>query len=249
MDGVVQEYFTSKGEMKRRKDVFAKMTISFFITICLLSFSYIIELPQIVVPLLMAFITVIILLIILVNHILNKQSNYRVYLSEKEIERKFGNASKKYLIKDIKSIRIKRTTKGLIREIRFRMSGTEMFHINGLDEFEKFNEEIFQVIKEDTQVDYFKEPPIDFDHPMYYVFFGPVLGVISTLFFRLLLAVGENNIGYIQLIIACYIIFVGMFYIIGKPTRSRYGDKNKKTDYIFGAVFLVLGILFILLNI
>lgn len=226
--------------MNRRKIAFAQLSISFYITVCILTFHLIVSFPRILVPCFVIFAIIIVLLILVVNKMLTKQSGWEISLSSEKIVREFKNTVEQYPINDIKSIRIKRNCKGFIREIRFRMAGTKTFFINGLEDFENFREELLEFAK-DAQVINYKEPPIDYDHWLFYPLLGPVLGIISTLFIKLLLSVGESNIKYIQLILAAYLIMVGIFFIISQPVRSRYGNKNRKIDIIFGVILSLIG--------
>lgn len=238
-----KEYKTSKNEMNRRKRAFITLSISLFLSICIFSLDAIISLPEILVPTLIIFAIILILLIVRVNKTLDNQACLRICLSDSKLEWKFKdpNNSSKCLLSDIESIRIKRTTKGLLREIRIVISGMKFLYINGLEFFEEFIDDLISK-NENVKIIKFKES-INFDHPLYYVFFGMVVGIVTTLLFRLIPLISENNIKYVQLSLACFIIFAGMSFVINKPVRGRYGNKNVIADYICGILFLVTGVI------
>jgi hypothetical protein len=53
---------------------------------------------------------------------------------------------------EIKSIRIKGTTKDLIREIRLGLTGATAVHINGLEGFEQFKDDLIDAAADDVGV-------------------------------------------------------------------------------------------------
>lgn len=132
--------------MDRRKRAFATLAISLFLSICVFSCDFVIALPEILGPSLLIFAMVLMLLIVFFNKILDNQSYLRISLSESELEWKFKNSRQKYVLPDIKSLRIKRTTKGFIREIRIGLSGMKYLFINGLEDFEKFKDDVTSTI-------------------------------------------------------------------------------------------------------
>jgi hypothetical protein len=163
---------------------------------------------------------IIIVLLIIINFLVCSIIPFEVRSEppeDSELMWKFKDSrnSKECLLSDIKSIRVKRTTRGLLREIRIGISGTKFLYINGLEEFEEFINDLISANKNVTIVK-FKEL-IDFDHPLYYVFFGTTVGIVTTLFFRFIPRISENNMKYVQLIFAAYLIFTGLFLLINKP--------------------------------
>jgi hypothetical protein len=177
----------------------------------------------------------------LTYRVLDRQSYLQVSLSDNELKRNFKNASESYLLSDIKSIRIKRTTRGLIREIKLNIIGDTAIFINGLEDFETFKDDLIKSTKHIKVINY--KETIDFDHPLYYVFFGAITGTISTLLFKSMFLISESNIKYVQVSIDGFIIIMGLFWIISKPIRSRYGNKNIISDYIFGLLILIIGLI------
>lgn len=185
-----------------------------------------------------------ILLIIRANKTQDNQTKLRVCISESELEWKFKRSNDKCKLTDIKSIRIKRNIKGLIREIRIGINGMKYLYINGLEDFEKFIEELLGSTG-DVKIKRFKEP-VDFDHPLYYLCLGTLIGILLTLFFRFIPNIGENNVKYVQMICVGFIFFTGLFMLINKPVRGRYGSKNVIADYISGLLFLAIGLLILI---
>lgn len=236
-----KKYVTSKNEINRRKKAFTSLEISFLLSVCVFSIDVIFSFPEI--SILCIFIISLILFSLsrIINKVLDKQSYLEIFLSDSELQRNFKNASEKYLLDKIKSIRIKRTTRGLIREIRLNVSGENAIFINGLEDFENFKDDLINATN-DIKIINYKEP-IDFDHPLYYVFFGTIVGTVSTLLFRLMFIISQSNIKYVQFLLDGFIIIMGLFWIISKPIRSRYGNKNIISDYIFGLSILIIGLI------
>lgn len=236
-----KKYITSKKEIKRRKIAFATLEISLFISACIFSLDAIFSFPKFSIPCILISLVILFLIKTLVNRVLDRQSYLQVSLSDNELKRNFKNASESYLLSDIKSIRIKRTTRGLIREIKLNIIGDTAIFINGLEDFETFKDDLIKSTKHIKVINY--KETIDFDHPLYYVFFGAITGTISTLLFKSMFLISESNIKYVQVSIDGFIIIMGLFWIISKPIRSRYGNKNIISDYIFGLLILIIGLI------
>jgi lysophospholipase L1-like esterase len=136
------EYITSKKEMDRRKRAFISLSGSFFVSTCILSLDFIILLPHVLVPILLIIAAILVLLILRVNKTQDAQAGLRICISGNELEWKFKGSSDKCLLKDIRSIRIKRNIKGAIREIRIGIYGMKYLYINGLEDFEEFIDDL-----------------------------------------------------------------------------------------------------------
>jgi|GEM_PF-1065294 len=237
-----RKYSVSKNEMKRRRNAFVKLVISFYLTTFILLFNEITLFPKISIPIAIIFAVVFISLIFAVDRMFRKQADWQICLSDKYLKRDFGKTSEKYLLSDINVIRIKRTTHGSIREITFKRLEGKNFFISGLDDFEKFNDDVISHAKNAKIINY-KEPPVDYDHPLFYVFLGPILSAILILPLKLLLSVGEANFKYIQFAIACFLIVTGIFFIVKQPTSGRYGMKKRVADLVIGLLFFAVGAL------
>ncbi len=239
-----REYISSRKEMNRRKRAFINLSSSFFISLCIFSTDAIILLPQILVPAYIIVATSLILLIARLNKTLDNQACLQICLSDNELEWRFISSSDNCKLTDIRSIRIKRNIKGFIREIRIGTYGMKYLYINGLEDFEKFLDDLISSTK-NVKLKEFKEL-INFDHPLFYLCLGTIFGILITSFFRLIQYIGENNIKYIQFSIACFLILTGMFFVLNKPVRGRYGNKNIIADFICGFLFLAIGVLIII---
>lgn len=236
----LKEYITSKKEMDRRKRAFINLSGSFFASTCIFSLDYIILLPHVLVPVLVIIAAILVFLILRANKAQDNQAGLRICISGSELEWKFKGSSDKCLLSDIRSIRIKRNIKGAIREIRIGIYGMKYLYINGLEDFEEFIDDLLGSIK-NVKIKRFKEP-VDFDHPLYYLFLGTLFGVLLTSFFRFVPSIGDRNIKYVQILCAGFVIFTGMFIHINKPFRGRFGSKNVAADYIIGSLFLAIGV-------
>ncbi len=242
-----QEIYTiMKSEMTRRKIAFSQLLISFYISIFILSFQPIISFPEISFPCFTLLAAVFGILILIVNKMLTKQAGWQFHLTEQKIIKNNGTEDESYLLKDITSIRIKRNCRGNIREMRFRTSGTSTFYINGLKDFENFHDNVLTSVKDVNIVNY-KEPPVDYDHWLFYLFLGPVLGVTATFFFRLMISAGDEFFNYILYMIACYAMILGIFFFICRPVKGRYGVKVKNADIVCGLLLLIIGLLLLLI--
>ncbi len=243
-----KEYTVNAREMRRRKLDFSKMLISFELTVLIFAFRPVVSFPEISVTLIIIAAAVTALLIIVVSKMLNRQSDWKFYLSGEAIEKQYVDFSENYPLSGIKSIRVKRTCKGYIREIRFKTSEEKPFFINGLNDFEGFYNEL-TALTENRGIEFinYKEPPVDYDRPVFYLILGSVLGIITSLIFKFMFSVSEESLTIIRLLISGFLIVFGSFCVLYQPVRSRYGRKSSKVDIIFGLISLGFGILIIIL--
>ncbi len=238
-----REYASSKEEMNRRKKAFMNLSGSFFVSVCIFSLDFIKMVPHILVPTFIIVATILVILVLRANKTQDNQKKLRICISHNELIWKFKRSSDKCLLSDIRSIRIKRNIKGFIREIRIGIYGMKYLYINGLEDFEEFLNDLLDSTK-GVKIKKFKEP-VDFDHPLYYTFLGTTLGLLLTLFFRFVPSIGETNVQYVQVACAGFVIFTGLFLLINKPIRGRFGSKNLIADYISGSLALAAGVFII----
>ena len=240
----VKEYITSIDELIRRKKAFIALEISMFLSIIIFSFNIVTSYPVLSILALSILAVLMIMFWFLTNRILNKQSHIKVRISGNKIEKEFKNLNEEYLLSSIQSIRIKRTSKGLIREIKFNMIRANPLFINGIEDFEDFNNDLLSKIPNIEMIK-FKEP-IDLDHLLFYPILGTIIVTVTSIALKLLTLFNEATLKYLRFSLACFIILLGIYFISKKPVKGRYGDKNKIADYIFCLFFLGAGIFIIL---
>ncbi len=116
-----KEYKASKSEMGRRLKAFIRLILFLYLSACVCSIDLIIKHPAASVPVLIISVIIPALLWLFFRNVFNKEAEKKVYLSESEMLRNFKKSQEKYLIKDIKDIRIKRTVNKSIRELRIKI--------------------------------------------------------------------------------------------------------------------------------
>jgi hypothetical protein len=138
--------------------------------------------------------------------------NNKIILTKKYIKKN----NKEYLVSDIDQIKVKRTSKEYIREIKIVLKNYNVFYINGIDDFEEFRKELEDYLQKDVEKSEYYEP-IDYDHPLFYFFLGILLGAVciqSTKYFSTL---NHNELGIIYYILSSITIILGIYFIITKP--------------------------------
>ena len=148
------------------------------------------------------------------------------------------------LFSHIVKLKIKRTTKGYIREIKIELKNSNSIFVNGLNDFEQFKEKVMNHCSKSITIKEMNEL-IDFDHPFFYIFFGFAVSSISTTFIRLMAGLNASNLQTLYLIVLLYNLIISVFIILTKPVSRRFGQKKQSADYILGGlIFLIDVILF-----
>jgi hypothetical protein len=234
-----EEYKSSISEMNRRKKAFLTLSISFFISISISSIGFFLSYLQLVLPFMAILALFLAFAVLSFNRFLNRSKSIKIKISNQKIEEIWLNKHDIYDIKSIKSVRIKRTTANLIREIQFVISGVRPFYVNGLDGFEEFNNRLLLFLDKDVKIHKLKEP-MDFDHPLFYVLLGTLVGIFSILYLKILF-IHSNYIWLFQLSTACFTIIVGIYWLFSKPITGRYGISKKIVDNVMGTLFIIIG--------
>jgi hypothetical protein len=234
-----EEFKSSIGEMNRRKIAYLTLSISFFISISISSIGFFLSYLQLVLPFMAILALFLAFAVFSFNRFLNRSKSIKINISDENIEKIWLNKNDIYDIKSIKSVRIKRTTANLIREIRFVISGVRPFYVNGLDRFEEFNNRLLLILDKDVKIYKLKEP-IDFDHPLFYVLLGTLVGIFSILFLKILF-IHSDYIRLFQLSTACFTIIVGIYWLFSKPITGRYGQNKIFIDNVMGILFIIIG--------
>jgi len=133
-------------------------------------------------------------------------------------------AKEKFLIKKINKLTIKRTTNNTIREMGIFFDDGKSIFINGLSNFEKFENNLLKKINKNVVIKNTGEP-MDFDS----IFFYPILGLILSFGTIYLLKLMTNFSYQTMRVILCisiiYIFLIGLYLIVSKSISKRYGKK------------------------
>jgi hypothetical protein len=233
------EFIISKNEITRRKKAFATLLSSMIVGLLLGSFifSYPISIYgySLVIA---AFFPLIIITFIFLNSI----SRLKIYISDEGIKKVNDKLSESFLFSDIKSIKVKRRTNGMIREIYIFFNNQKELIITAFEEdFEKIRNLLISKINSNILVKEIKEP-INFDHPLFYSILGLPISFIGILFIKIVTTLDYFQTKYILLGLSVYVFIIGMYFIIKKPTSIRSGRKQTIIDYIIGLIIACGGI-------
>ncbi len=163
-----------------------------------------------------------------------------ITLSDKHLDRTSPGTTETYLITDIKKINIKRRKNGPIREIKITFSSGAKLFINEVNDFEGFYTRLSGLLKGDVKVKTMIEP-IDFDHHLFYISFGVLVGAGIPLLMSLFASLGYSVVKYLYLATAFYAFVLGGIIIYKRTFSKRFGSHLRSIDIISGLVFIALG--------
>jgi hypothetical protein len=116
--------------------------------------------------------------------------------------------------------------------------------MNGVQDFKRLEQDLRGKLPANVVIVEAREP-IGYDHPLFYVVFGLVVGVAFALAVRAMATLNESGLKWATLSIACYSALLGVFVLLARPLTQRYGPKSRTGDLILGLVALVAGILLV----
>jgi hypothetical protein len=152
----------------------------------------------------------------------------------------------KYPLSDISSVKIKWTTQKTIREIYIWLKEGKAVFITALDNFIGFKDELLEKLDKQISIKEIHEP-IKYDHPLFYVLLGLLIGISSVFGFKSLIQFDNQTIKVGTHALFIYTVVLGIYFFIAKPIAKRSGEKTKTLDYIAGSTLIILGILVYLL--
>jgi ABC-type multidrug transport system fused ATPase/permease subunit len=239
------EFLISEKELTRRKKAFATLlssiTVGLFLSSLLLDF-------KISIYGWLFFIILLLFLITITFHFFNSISELKIYISEKEIKKTNKKKVETFLLSDIKSVKVKRRTNGIIREIYITFNNQKELIITALEEnFENIKNMI--VGKADSGI-LLKETKelMDFDHPLFYSILGLPISFVSILFIKLITNLEHSQTKYILFAFSLYAFAIGAYFFIKRPMFVRFGRKYAVNDYIFGLIIICGGIFLFLVG-
>jgi len=211
---VLVKYKVSKKEIIRREKAFLSLTVSLFLGSILASIFFNFPISY----LFFSFFALFLLLINLwLKKFFNKFLKMKIYLSEKFLIR----GKEKFLIKKIIKLTIKKTTNDTVREIGISFVDGKSLFINGLGNFEKFEDNLIKNVGKNVVIKNIREP-MDFDS----IFFYPILGLIlsfGTVYLLKFITTCSYQIMKVTLYASIiYVFSMVMYFIISKPISKRY---------------------------
>jgi len=236
------EYNISLKEIDRRKKAFTTFIISILFGLIISAFDFIISNILLSVIFILTFAIFLYISRMLTIKSLNYFSQIRFLMNDESIERKTKKSEEIYLFKDITKLNIKRTSKGYIREIGLFLKDENSIFINGLNDFELFREKLMNNCSKSIKIKKINEL-IDFDHPLFYLFFGFIVSSIFTMFIRLIAGLNSSNLEIIYLSVLFYNLIVSLFFILKKPISKRFGKTTQITDYILGILIFLADVI------
>ncbi len=146
-------------------------------------------------------------------------------------------SSHEYQLHSIRHAQAKRTTAGVIREIKLSFDDGSAVYVNGLENSESFWDCLNSRDTGASQA--FIHEPIDYDHPLFYVALGCVLGASMALTVRTGVSAPQLSGHWVYVALAAYSFVVSVFWLRAKPVSGRYGIRAVTWDYAVTAVAFV----------
>ncbi|MDD4409420.1 MAG: hypothetical protein PHW52_02065 [Candidatus Pacebacteria bacterium] len=239
------EFLISKEELTRRKKAFSTLLAS--VAVGLLLSSLLLDFKISIYGWLF-FVIMLLFSITITFHFFNSISGLRIDISEKEIKKIDKKKIGTFLLSDIKSIKVKRRTNGVIREIYITFNNRKELIITALEEhFEDVKDLIVSkagggiLLKETREL-------IDFDHPLFYSILGLPISFASVLFIKLIISLDHLQTKYILFACSLYVLAMGAYFFIKRPMLIRFGREYTFADYIFGFMIICGGIFLFLVG-
>jgi hypothetical protein len=148
-----------------------------------------------------------------------------------------GKKLETYLLTDLKGVQIKQTVRGTIREIKICLIDGNSLYVNALQNIGQFKEELLSKIGGKIVVKELKEH-IDYDHPIFYLFFGLLVGFLAISLIKLLEIFNYKNINIFYFAVFSYAVLLGIYFLLKKPVSKRHGIKTQSIDYVFGLLLI-----------
>jgi hypothetical protein len=233
-------YTVSSTEMARRMRAYATLVISLFTGAAVSSFDRLLAAPGITVAALLGLAVALGLSWLLFLAYFRRYSDTLVRLDDSALERTRGETTETWRLEDVAGVRVKRTTRGGIRELTLRLRDGRRVSLSGIEDYERLARELRDRVPERAAWSEVREP-IDYDHPLFYVVFGTLVGLALTFSVRALLAMDARGLRWTSFGIGCYAAIVGAFFLVARPVAERYGPRSRVADFILGALGLLAG--------
>ncbi len=238
----MKSYAASNAELQRRLRAYTTLIVSLLAGIAISSIDYLIAAPAIWSIGLGGLALLLLLSRVALVRSLRNYTLLELRLDDTHIERARGGTVEKYALADIAGLRIVRTSRKSLREITARMRDGQRLSMNGVEEFERLEQDLRGKLPGNVTISEVREP-IDYDHPLFYVVFGLVTGAAFTLAIRAMATLSEGGLKWATLAIACYAAILGIYVLLARPLSQRYGPRSRFGDFVLGLFSLIAGIL------
>ena len=241
MNPDTKQYSIFQQEIKRRIDAFTRLICSIALgfiisSIIFFSFSFLNLLYSIIISALIIF-----LLRISFVKSCDSFSQIKILLTRQYLIRNTRKSSEKYLFQDINKINVKRTIKGNIRAIKIGFTNNSSIYINALTNFDQLKNNLINKCSTEIKPKEFKEH-INYDHPIFYIILGLLIGLSSNIIFIFFTNLNINNLKIVYYFFIVFNFLGGLFFVLYKPISKSYGNKAKIQDFVFGLLAIVSSI-------
>jgi len=235
-------YATSTAELHRRLRAYTTLIVSLLAGIALSSIDYLVVAPAIWLAGLAGIGLALALSRLAFARSFRSYARIELHLDDYCLERTRGTASEKYPLADVTRLSVLRTTRKSIREITARLNDGRRLSMNGVEDFERLEQELRSRIPASATVTETREP-IDYDHPLFYVVFGGLVGLAFTMAIRAMSSLSQGSLKWTTLGIAGYATILGAYFLLARPIAQRYGSKSRSGDYLIGLLAILAGII------
>jgi hypothetical protein len=234
-------YTTSAEEWQRRLRAFTTLIVSLLCGIALSSIDYLFRAPVFWLAGLGGLALLLVLARVALTHSVRSYAALGLRLDDTHIMRARGETVEKFALADITRVRIVRTSRKALREITAQMKNGGRLSMNGVEDFERLEQDLRSRIPASVPVTETREP-IDYDHPLFYVVFGLIVGAAFTLAIRAMLNLSEGGLKWATLAIASYSALLGIYVLVARPLSQRYGPKSRFGDFLLGLSAVLAGV-------
>jgi hypothetical protein len=231
-------YTTSTAELARRLRAYTTLIVSLLAGIAFSSIDYLVAAPGTWLSGLAGLALALMYSRFVAKRTFRKYAHLELRLDDTHVARARGGTSETFAYADVVGLRVLRTSRGSLREITVRLTGGRRLSMNGVEDFERLEQDLRSRLPANVVVTQAREP-IDYDHPLFYVVFGLITGVAFTLAVRAMATLSESGMKWATLAIACYSAILGIYVLLSRPLSQRYGPRSRLGDFLLG--FAALG--------
>lgn len=234
-------YSTSTAELRRRLRAYTTLIVSLLAAVALSSVDYLFRAPAIWLAGLAGLGLALALSRLAFARSFRSYARIELRLDDSCLERVRGTTSEKCPLAEVTRLSVLRTTRKSIREITAWLSNGRRFSMNGVEDFERLEQELRRRIPVSATVTETREP-IDYDHPLFYVVFGTLTGAAFTLAVRGMASLSQGGLKWVTLGISCYSVVLGTYVFIARPISQRYGPKSRFGDLVLAFFAILAGV-------